>query len=96
MLSRFSGSMYSGSLIIGGSDNPGQLDFMKLITGGDTVYLTDMTGGRYSYTVTEILKTTDVSHDNLAAGDAALVLFVRNTYGFDYTVVRCALKFGNS
>jgi len=92
---RFSGSIYDGSLIIGGSDQPGQLDFMKLITGGDTVYVTDMTGGRYRYTVTDILKTTDVSHGNLSAEDADLVLFARNTYGFDYTVVRCALKTGN-
>lgn len=87
---RYSGSIYDGSLIIGGSDNEGQFDFMKWITGGDSVFVTDMTGSRYSYEVTEIVKTKDVSTENLASEEADLVLFARNTYSLDYTVVRCS------
>lgn len=89
---RFTGSMYDGSLVIGGSDNPGQLDFMKAVSIGDTVYLTDAAGERYRYTVSWVEKTKDVSASHLCDADADLTLFARNTYGFEYTVVRCVLK----
>ncbi len=89
---RYTGSMYDGSLIIGGSDNEGQFDFMKIISNGDTVLLTDMTGMRFSYAVTDIRRTKDVSTENLSDTDSDLVLFARNTYSLDYTVVRCTLK----
>lgn len=86
---RLSGNMYSLDLIIGGSDNEGQFDFMKLITGGDRVFVTDMTGTRFSYTVTEIIRTNEVSPESLATEDSDLVFFAKNTYSFGYTVVRC-------
>lgn len=89
---RYMGSMYDGSLIIGGSDNVGQFDFMKVITDGDFVYVTDMTGARYAYVVTEIKKSKDASTDNLISKNADLVLFARNTYAFDYTIVRCVMQ----
>lgn len=88
----YTGTMYDGSLIIGGSDNPGQFDFTKLITNDDVVYVTDATGLRYSYVVSEVIKTTDVSTANLMSGDFDLVFFARNTYSLDYTLVRCVLK----
>ncbi len=86
---RFTGSIYDGSLIIGGSDSAGQLDFMKKITGGDWVYVTDMTGNRYRCAVHDVMRTTDVSAEHLQSLDADLVLFARNTYGLDYTLVLC-------
>lgn len=86
---RYFGSIYDGSLIIGGSDNAGQFDFMKIITGGDMICVTDVTGARYTYVVTDIEKTSDVTTENLTAGEADLVIFARNTYALDYTVVRC-------
>ena len=89
---RYTGSIYQDGLIIGGSDNNGQLDFMKQIANGDTVYFTDMTGLRCSYTVTSILRTDDVSTSNLTDSEADLTLFVRNSYGLDYIVVRCEIK----
>lgn len=88
---RYTGSLYDNSLVLGGSDNKGQFDFMKLISNGDTVYVTDMTGVRYSFSVCDIEKTDDVSYANLVNEDCDLTFFARNTYGFDYTVVRCKL-----
>ncbi len=88
---RFTGSIYDGSLIIGGSDSQGQFDFMQQITGGDVVYLTDMTGGRYRCTVTDAYRTDDVSREHLTSLDADLVLFARNTYSLDYTLVLCKI-----
>lgn len=89
---RYSGSIYNGNLIIGGSDNSGQFDFMKQITVSDTVFITDVTGARFTYQVTDIKLTRDVSSESLEAPDADLIFFARNTYSLDYTVVSCRIK----
>jgi len=89
---QYTGTVYEDTLVLGGSDNEGQFDFMKIITGGDCVQFTDMTGTRYTYVADRIDHTRDVSTENLLTGDFDLVLFARNTYAFDYTVVRCVLK----
>ncbi|MBQ2729623.1 MAG: hypothetical protein IJF69_02490 [Clostridia bacterium] len=89
---RYLGSIYDASLIIGGSDNEGQFDFMKNITIGDEVFITDVEGQRYSYTVCDIGKTDDVSTEKLTELEADLLLFARNSYSFDYTVVYCKLN----
>lgn len=89
---RYTGSIYDGSLIIGGSDNAGQFDFMKVISISDSVSITDMTGARYGYTVTDIRVTRDVSTGSLRSQDADLVLFARNTATLDYTLVLCQLN----
>lgn len=86
---RYTGSIYDGTLIIGGSDNEGQFDFMKLITGGDVVHITDVTGTRYAYVVTDIERSDTVSNADLSSEDADLVFYARNTYSLDYTIVRC-------
>ena len=86
---RYTGSVYSDVLVIGGSDNEGQLDFVKEISNDDSVYITDTTGIRYKYTVYDINRTKDVSAEYLTKSDARLVLFARNTYSFDYTVIYC-------
>ncbi len=88
---KYLGSIYDGSLIIGGSDKKGQFDFMQQITNGDCVYITDMVGGKYSYMVSVVKKSSDVSTNYLTGIDADLVLFARNTYSMDYTVVGCTL-----
>lgn len=89
---RYMGSMYDGSLIIGGSDHEGQFDFLKLISEGETVYVTDTTGARYHYVVSYIEITKDVSTEHLTAEESDLVLFARNSYALDYTMVCCKLK----
>lgn len=89
---RYSGSIYDKNLIIGGSDNSGQFDFMKQITVSDTVFITDVTGARFTYQVTDIKLTRDVSSESLEVTDADLIFFARNTYSLDYTVVICHIK----
>lgn len=84
---RLSGSTWGSDLIIGGSDADGQFDFMKFITDGDFVYVTDAAGNRFSYQVTEIIRID--STEELFPNDADLVMFVKNTYSFGYTAVRC-------
>ena len=88
---RYWGNPYEKSLILGGSDGAGQFDFMKNITEGDSVFFTDVTGLRFSYTVSQIFLTGDVSFEALSAAEGDLILFARNTYSLDYTVVCCKL-----
>ena len=89
---RYSGSLYDGSLIIGGSDAAGQFDFTKNISVGDSVFLTDMVGGQYFYRVEWIKTTADVSTEKLVSDKADLILFARNTYSLDYTVIQCSVQ----
>lgn len=89
---RYMGGVYEKNLIIGGNDNEGQFDFIKTISNGDTVSITDVEGQRFNFIVTDIRKTKDVSTENLTKKVADLVLFARNSFGFDYTVVRCDFK----
>ncbi len=88
----FYGSIYDGSLIIGGSNNSGQFDFTDKITKADEVYITDMTGATYAYSVTDIEHMDDASSENLMNGNYDLTLFSKNTYSLDYTVIRCNFK----
>ncbi len=86
---RYLGSIYDGSLIIGGSDNKGQFDFVRLIENDDAVIITDMTGGQYEYKVCDIRRVKDVSTEYLISLDTDVVIFVKNSFSFDYTVVCC-------
>ncbi len=89
---KYGGSIYDGSLIIGGSDNEGQFDFMQTVTVDDVVYITDMTGARYTYIVADIERVGNISDSSLASDEFDLTFFAKNSYSFDYTVVRCTLK----
>ncbi len=88
---RYTGSIYDRSLVICGSDNAGQFDFMKQITGGDVLYVTDMTGGRYRYQVADVLRTKEFDFDKMSALQYDLMLYARNSFSLDYTVVFCKI-----
>lgn len=86
---RLSGNTWSGDLIIGGSDAEGQFDFMKIITNGDRIYVTDPAGIRFTYRVTNVIRTDSPTVENLLTEEDDLVIFVKNTYSFGYTAARC-------
>lgn len=88
----YAGSIFEDNLILGGSDAAGQLDFMKKISNGERIWITDMTGIRMCYEVSSIERTPDVSADHLTGKEEDFVIFARNTYAFDYTVIRCIRK----
>lgn len=87
--SRFSGTVYDGSLIVGGSDREGQLAFLSRIQNGDTILVTDMTGARFAYRVSMIYRTDSVEAEALMEGNCDLTLFARSQYGLEYIIVRC-------
>lgn len=89
---RFYGTVYDGSLIVGGSDQEGQFDCFEKIQNGSTVIITDMTGAEFYYTVVRIDRAKSAEADILINEDADLTLFVRDAYSLDYIIVRCALE----
>ena len=86
---RFSGSVYDGSLRIGATSQPGQYDFFREISVGDSLYFTDMTGNRYGYVVTDIRYTAHADAETMDSRDADLLLFIRNVYAFEYILIYC-------
>lgn len=86
---RFYGTVYDGSLIIGGSDQKNQFDFISHMQLGDQVMVTDMTGTQFGYRVSEIRRADSVPAELLMDGTGDLTLFVRGSYSMIYIVVRC-------
>jgi sortase A len=88
---RFSGSVYDGSIRIGATSQPGQYDFFREISVGDSLYFTDMTGNRYGYVVTDIRYTTHADMEGTPGRDADLLLFIRNVYAFEHILIYCSV-----
>ena len=85
----FDGSVYDGSIKIGGTSQKGQFDFYRNISVGDSVFFTDMEGRRYSFTVADLRYEKHADQEALGRRDADLTLFIKNIHGFDYVVVFC-------
>lgn len=86
---RFDGTVYDGSLIVGGSDQPGQFSGFSYLEPGNAVTVTDMTGSVFYYVIDRIDRSSTASGEALETGEADLTLFVRNAYNLDYIQIRC-------
>ena len=86
---RFIGSVYDGSLVVGGRDKKGCFDALKRIDTGSEITITDMTGTKYTYKVSEIQRKKSARGEDLSDEGAALTLFVRDEGTMDYIIVRC-------
>ena len=87
--SRLSGSIYDRSMQIGATSQKGQYDFYREISVGDSVFFTDMEGNRFSYAVTAIRYEKHADQAALQREDAALTLFIKNIYAFEYIIISC-------
>ena len=85
---RYYGSAYDNTLVIGGSDGKGQLDFVTRIDVGTQVLITDMTGAQFTYRVQVVERSSQANADTLCT-EEGLTLFARNSYGLEYVIVRC-------
>ena len=88
---RFHGSVYDGTLVIGGYDQVGQFDFFDRINPGAHIYVTDMTGTEFEYHVVRIDRAKEINAEKLMNQNAGLTLFVRNRYSMEYLIVRCGM-----
>ena len=93
--SRYFGSAYDGTLVIGGSDHDRQFGFCSQIQHGDEITVTDMTGMTFSYTVVRIDRGQHAQAQWLTASEWDLTLFCHDTYSMEYIAVRCENSFGN-
>lgn len=89
---RFSGSIYSGNLIIGGSDTKGQFQFIKNLTIGDNIFITDTVSNRFCFVVSDIFVSKNVSNEYLNSKKFDLLLFSKNNFGFNYNIILCNFK----
>lgn len=86
---RFSGSIYDRSLIIGTGEGEGQFSFADTIQLGDLIYVTDMEGGRYSYSVSDIDRADHANSDTLQSDACDLTVFVKDSLSMKYIIIRC-------
>ena len=91
-LSRFSGSAYGNTLVIGGPDHPKQLGFCAQIDPGAPITVTDMTGGQLAYTVIRVDRSKNADAEWLQDTAFDLTVFCRDTLSSDYIAVRCRLR----
>lgn len=86
---RFCGSVYDHTLVIGGADDPRQFGFCDEIGHGETVMVTDMTGAVFTYEVCRIDRSKTAEAEWLAKDGFDLTLFCRGLYSMEYIAVRC-------
>ena len=86
---KFSGSVYDGTLIVGGSSEAGNFDFADQLDAGEEVTFTDMTGRIFRYTVRKISHADNARADTLAGAEDMLTLFVKKNGAF--LIVRCGM-----
>ena len=89
---RFWGTVYDGSLVVGGADQTGQLDCLDQIWDGGVVTVTDMTGSVFRYMVSRVERSKSAQAEVLLDDAADLSLFVRDAYNLEYIIVRCVTK----
>ncbi len=89
---RFCGSVYDGTMIVGGNDLPEQFDFFDQMEPGDHVAFTDMVGTVFTFTVERIERSKSAEYEKLSAGGYPLTLFVRSAYSSEYILVRCVTE----
>ena len=87
----FCGSIYDGTLKIGGTSQRGQYDFYREISVGDNVFFTDMEGNRYALSVRDLRYVKHADQASLQRDEAVLTLFIKNVYSFEYIIISCGV-----
>lgn len=88
---RYWGSIYDGTLILGGSSNAGQFDFCEKLDLGEKIIITDMQGTEFSCAVERIDRAKALDYEMLSEGGYPLTLFSGTAAG-NYIVIRCVFS----
>ena len=75
---RYSGTLYGGTLFIGGSYSDICFAFVGQLDAGDRVSFTDVQGVRYTFTVSRITHNATIKISELRSLDTPLLLFAKN------------------
>ena len=85
----FTGSIYDGTMQLGATTQKGQYDFYRELSVGDTIHYTDVEGNRYTFTITSLCSEKHADQAALQRKEAALTVFIKNIYSFEYLVAFC-------
>ena len=88
---RFYGSVYDGSLVIGGVKQEGQFECFDVIQHDCKVFITDMNASKFNFEVVQISRSSKADKDVLLNEEYDLTLFVKDVYAIEYIIVRCNL-----
>ena len=86
---RFSGSAYTGDLILAGHNYDSHFGRIPKLQLGDEVYFTDMDGNCFSYEMIDRVILGPNDAEALEAGDWDLTLFTCTYSGANRVTVRC-------
>lgn len=86
---RYTGSAYSGNLILAGHNYPSHFGGLKNLRSGDTVCFTDADGNQFFYQVAELEVLDGTAVEEMTAGDWQLTLFTCTYGGQSRVAVRC-------
>lgn len=86
---RYEGSIYNGSLIIGGKYGVG-FDFADKADAGESVRFTDITGKCYELEIIRISRAEKTDAEHLEFSEPGLILFTEKSG--KTIVIRCGLK----
>mgnify|MGYP000149897526 FL=1 len=84
---KYLGSVYDGTLIIGGKYAADNFDFADKLDTGEEITFTDMTGKVFRYTVDKISHADNAKTETLTDKDYELTLFVKKKSTF--LIIRC-------
>ena len=90
---RFSGSAYDSTFVIGGADYAGQFGFCDKIGQGAIVTVTDMTGAQFVYRVSAVDRAKHAETQWLMDNAWDLTLFCHDIFSMEYIAVRCVLAY---
>lgn len=86
---RYTGSAYSGNLILAGHNYPSHFGGLKNLRSGDAVCFTDADGNQFFYQVAELEVLDGTAVEEMTAGDWQLTLFTCTYGGQSRVAVRC-------
>jgi sortase A len=86
---RYSGSAYTGDLVIAAHNFKKHFGNIKNLRQGSTVVFTDMSNNTFEYTVSDIEELSPFAADDLKTDERCLTLFTCNISGRKRIVVRC-------
>lgn len=86
---RYWGSIYDGTLILGGSNQDNALSFCTRLDIGDEILLTDMQGTQFRCTVEKIQRSSSAEFETLSSEEYPLTLFLRESFDERYILIRC-------
>jgi sortase A len=86
---RYSGSAYTGDLVIAAHNFKRHFGNIKNLRMGSTIVFTDMSNNKFKYTVSDIEELAPTAVEDLATDERCLTLFTCNLSGSKRIAVRC-------